>query len=325
MPPLPDALRRLAALPSLVATKATRSVALQLTLGAICVLGAVAWATGSLFASVEPPRPEPPRPKIVFSRLDDWPEIKNGVPDLKRAASVPALAVDASPPPPEARLAPAPETPAAILSDAPPAPPAVGTSIGQLSGFQPTPASVAAGAAPPSAAGEGAHAADPAETRPTGAPAAEGAAPSLRPPSPPAVASVDGERRTSPGETAGPRRQSRGGGRIDVDAQPRPPAAPQRKVGAATRNPDAKPTRASTQGERKRVAAASAPPSEAPPVADGPAATDAQAAPEGERVRVLGCRCRAGESSRNACSSSVADRRHEASARALEAVYTRSR
>lgn len=56
---------------------------LQLVAGAACLLGSFVWATERL-SDLAGPAPM----TVAVARLDDWPEIKNGVPDLKRVDPV---------------------------------------------------------------------------------------------------------------------------------------------------------------------------------------------------------------------------------------------
>jgi len=80
-------------------------------------IGVAAAAVAASFAAaayVVTQLPEEPAPKVTFNRIDDWPEIKNGVPALappKPAPADPAAAVAPPPMPERAPLAAAPPQP----------------------------------------------------------------------------------------------------------------------------------------------------------------------------------------------------------------------
>src|SRR5215208_7987173 len=74
-------------------------------------IGVAAAAVAASFAAaayVVTQLPEEPAPKVTFNRIEDWPEIKNGVPALappKPAPAEPAVAVAPPPMPERAPLA----------------------------------------------------------------------------------------------------------------------------------------------------------------------------------------------------------------------------
>src|SRR4051812_35278602 len=80
-------------------------------------IGVAAAAVAASFAAaayVVTQLPEEPAPKVTFNRIEDWPEIKNGVPALappKPASADPAAAVAPPPLPELAPLATAPPQP----------------------------------------------------------------------------------------------------------------------------------------------------------------------------------------------------------------------
>ena len=80
-------------------------------------IGVAAAAVAASFAAaayVVTQLPEEPAPKVTFNRIEDWPEIKNGVPALappKPAPADPAAAVAPPPMPERAPLAAAPPQP----------------------------------------------------------------------------------------------------------------------------------------------------------------------------------------------------------------------
>ncbi|MFL5109105.1 MAG: hypothetical protein ACJ8DL_00170, partial [Microvirga sp.] len=80
-------------------------------------IGVAAAAVAASFAAaayVVTQLPEEPAPKVTFNRIEDWPEIKNGVPalaPLKPAPADPAAAVAPPPMPEPAPLAAAPPQP----------------------------------------------------------------------------------------------------------------------------------------------------------------------------------------------------------------------
>ena len=61
-------------------------IALCVAAGTAGLLGVLAWANGSFSRSAEPSRTG-----IVVSRLDDWPEIKNGVPEVRSRPALPEV------------------------------------------------------------------------------------------------------------------------------------------------------------------------------------------------------------------------------------------
>jgi hypothetical protein len=95
-------------------------------------IGVAAAAVAASFAAaayVVTQLPEEPAPKVTFNRIDDWPEIKNGVPALAPPKPAPAAAV--APPlppdtaPPAAKAEPAAPPKAPTFAAAPPEPQAV--------------------------------------------------------------------------------------------------------------------------------------------------------------------------------------------------------
>src|SRR6476619_2506996 len=98
--------------------------ALQIGVAAVAVAASFAAA-----AYVVTQLPEEPAPKVTFNRIDDWPEIKNGVPALAPPKPAPAAAVlPPLPPdtaPPAANAEPAAPPPATTFAAAPSEPQAV--------------------------------------------------------------------------------------------------------------------------------------------------------------------------------------------------------
>jgi hypothetical protein len=264
-------------------------IALQLSAGVACLLGTFAWATGYVSELAEPARVTagPAAPKAVaVARLDDWPEIRNGVPDLKRADPARPPGSEARPPI-EALSGEAP----ARRGDAPVPAGEAPASAREASRSEPRSTSSAqlpAGAVPSPGAGTRESVAD-APRRPLAglsAPTEQGevdGAAALPAPAAPSRPPDAGETQARREEPAVPRRDVREGQQPPGSLQARPSAA-QREPGKATKKAETKPPRS----ERKRTAAAEPTPAVEDGVATPPPQSEAKPEADGEPVRVLG-------------------------------------
>lgn len=278
---------RVRALPRLAGARAPVGVALQFAACAACLLGSFAWARGH-FADVVEPR----REGILLARIEDWPEIKNGVPELKRADPVPSRAgADMS----LASLPVAVEAPSNASRIG--LPPSLGDRPGAV---EPASSFDASSTLPPVAPDRATGLAEVKE----GGSGAGSAAPASSVVSVPAVSGATQEARTQL-PTTRPGAKAPGEGELDLgqaSVSPRPDSqAPQqaaaksidarrstshRTDGSATAKADAKKT---VRSERKRVASVSS--AQTPGVGvspSAPAQEEVKRAAESERVHVLG-------------------------------------
>ena len=247
-------------------------------------IGVAAAAVAASFAAaayVVTQLPEEPAPKVTFNRIEDWPEIKNGVPAL--APPKPASAD------PAASAAPPPMPERAPLAAAPPQP---------IFAARPSEAEAVAGLALRGAPAAAEH---PNEERPSPAPepppiaASAPAAPVADEPgkTPERAAEAEdagrergcGIRAGFAGCRGGPRRPwrrpPRSAGR---EAPPTSVASPRPKPPAKTASAKAAPAK-TAKAKPRPAKVASAPPTEAPQAA--PASPPAPP-PEDDRVHVLG-------------------------------------
>ena len=263
-------------------------LALQLAAGTACLVGSFAWATAHLSDLAEPARMTAgPSPVTApAARLDDWPEIKNGVPDLKRTELVVPSAPASQPPAPVASV----EAPAKRV-DAPSSTgelPTGGQQTGRTEPGSPASALVMEGAVQPPSAERHAGVADSA-SQPSSRVSAPAEQAETR--DAPAVSAPMALSRTPPagGETPA-RREGAVGPRRDREGQQVPGSiqaslsASQRDSGKAAKKAETKPA---ARSERKRVASAEPPPAvEEAAAAVAPA--EARPPAESEPVRVLG-------------------------------------
>jgi hypothetical protein len=254
---------------------------LQLVAGAACLLGSFVWATEHL-SDLAGPAPM----TVAVARLDDWPEIKNGVPDLKRVDPVRPSSFEPLPLA-HARSSEAPAKPADTAVQMGELPTS-GQHISRLEPSSPSTAPVVQGAVP-----------TPEAEKPEGVPDA-GIQSSSRVSAPteqaeahdtPTVSMPASLSKTAPagGETqarregaVAPRREGQQApGSIQAS-----PSASRRDQGKATKKSETRPT---ARSERKRVASTEPFPAVEKAVASvAPAETEVKPPAEGEQVRVLG-------------------------------------
>jgi hypothetical protein len=271
-------------------------LALQFAAGAACLVGSFAWATAHLSDLAEPAQmtsgPAPitagPSPMVPVARLDDWPEIKNGVPDLKRTEPVVPSAPASRPPAPVASVeAPAKRVDAPVPTGELPT---GGQQTGRTEPGSPASAPVVEGAVQSPNADRHAGVTDSA-SRPS--PRVSAPAEQAETRDAPAVSAPMALPKTAlaGGETPA-RREGAVGPRRDREGQQAPgsiqagPSASQRDPGKATKKAETKPA---ARSERKRVASAEPPPAvEEAAAAVAPAEAEARPPAESEPVRVLG-------------------------------------
>ena len=264
---------------------AETSVARKVLLGLAGVGVAASFAAGTFFLAR---LPEEPAPKVTFTRIEDWPEIKNGVPELAPRKTAQASPVASAAPPAQESAPPAPVKAEPV---APPAEPALAAAASEpeavtglelrgapaadqddrIADRRPLPASEPSPApsappAPPEPPQLSARAATIAKAVPEDAVTVAAAAVAISTAAPQAV--VDA---TSPSMAPA------AAGKTQVR-----PGAPQAKVAGARPKPPARSAKAKPRTER----VASAPAPEAPPAAA--ATPPAVPAAEDDRVNVLG-------------------------------------
>lgn len=249
-------------------------IALSVAAGTAGLLGVLAWANGSFSRPAEPSRAG-----IVVSRLDDWPEIKNGVPEVRSRPALPEVST-APPPAPEIRQASGAEAqqrkdvagligvepagrldvgPAMADGTGPPplkeaAEPAAVSVERKLSGESPSPDAIR----------------DPGTSQPQSVAVAD--------------PSVQGGAEIRPEGAATSPRESREGQNLKTRGAERPPG-PQSQDARARKKAEGKPV---TRPERKRTASAAPGPASEEAPASPPPADNAPAVEAGERVVVLG-------------------------------------